>query len=144
MIKLMGKGFLFFKSIATEDNLRIMDHFLTTAERVSNEIFDKMDELNDTVVKNTDDLCEVLDVEFLDRNSLKEIFDNYGAKNFHSVALLKGKYDDRKERRVYFVQKLDNDKKPINASEVLCIYANNVDTIIQQWFGDKEMILINK
>ena len=144
MIKHLGKGVAFLKSMATKENLDLLEKLLTKVEKSAEGVLSKMDELNEKIVENTEDLCEVLEVEFLNKNSLKGIFDNYGSKNYHSVALLKGKYDEKRDRRVFFVQKLDSEKKPVNESEVLCIYVNNVDSVIQQWFGDKEMVLINK
>lgn len=144
MVKLLGRGFVFFKSIVTEENLKIAEKFLSKAEKAGKEILEKVDELNEAIVENTDKLCEVLVVDLLNMDSLKEIFENYGANDFQSVALLKGEYDKKKDKRVYFIQKLDSDKKPVTENEILCLYVNNIDSAIQQWFGDKEMVIISK
>lgn len=144
MIKVLGKGLTFLKSIATEENLKIAEKFISKVEKVGEDILGKMSEVNNAVVENTDNLCDVLETDFLDKDSLKEVIENYGSKNFQFVALLKGRYDDKRDRRVFFIQKLDSEKQPVKEYEILCLYVNNVDTNIQQWFGDKEMVLINK
>lgn len=144
MVKLIGRGYIFLKGIATEENLKIAEKFLSKAENAGNKILEKVDELNEEIVENTDKLCEVLEVDLLNTDSLKEIFNNYGAKDFQSVALLKGEYDKKRDKRVYFIQKLDSDKKPVTENEILCLYVNNIDSAIQQWFGIKEMVIINK
>lgn len=144
MVKLLGRGFIFFKSVATEENLKIAEKFLSKAEKVGKQISEKLDQFNEVIAGNTDKLCEVLAVDLLNMDSLKEILENYGAKDFQSVVLLKGEYDKKKDKRVYFIQKLDSDKKPVTENEILCLYVNNIDSAIQQSFGDKEMVIINK
>jgi|SRR5690554_1517307 len=144
MVKLIGRSYAFFKSMATEENLKIAEKFLSKVEKAGEEILNKIDGLNETIVENTDKLCEVLEVDLLNMDSLNEIFDNYGSKKFESVAFLKGEYDKKRDKRVYFIQKLDRNKKPVTENEILCLYVNNIDPAIPQWFGDKEMVVISK
>lgn len=144
MTKRLGRGYAYLLSILTKNNLKIVDEFLSKSETVGESILSKLDELNKTIVGNTDELCEVLEIDYLNKESLKEVIENYGSQEFQSVTLLKGKYDEKKERRVFFIQKMDGNKKPVIEHEILCLYVNNVDSDIQEWFANKEMVLINK
>ena len=144
MVKILGNGLIFMQRFLSKENLRIAEKFITRAEEIGNDILEKAEELNATISENTDKLCAVLEIDLLDMSSFKEVIDNHGSVDFHSVVLLKGEFDKKNDKRVYFVQKLDSNKKPVIDGEILCLYVNNVDLGIQQWFGDKEMVLINK
>lgn len=144
MIKLIGQGYAFLATVMTEENVSLVNKLFDKASAAGDSALKGIDNLNAKVVENTDKFCEVLDVEFLDKESLKKIFDNFGAKEFYAVAMLKGQYDSKRDKRVFFIQKLDEDRKPINEFDILCLFVNNIDSGVQEWFGEKEMIIIKK
>ncbi|UVD79269.1 hypothetical protein NWE55_14215 [Myroides albus] len=133
MIKSIGKGLSFVKKYLTKENLELLGKQLENFGSIK--IFDFEDEYED---------CEVLYVEFLDVDKLKQIFKEYGAKEYENVVILKGNYDSDKDQRVYFIQKLNGENKQVNEYEILCVYTTNVDSQILKWFANKDMVLIKK
>lgn len=130
MIKVIGKGLDFISKNLTKENFELL--------------IQQFDKLGLFESEEESETCEVLSVDFLSRESLKSIFDNYGTKEFEGVAMLKGEYDKKRDTRVFFIQKLDDKNKQINEFEILCVYATNVDSEILGWFVNKNMVLIKK
>lgn len=144
MIKTIGKGISFFSRTLTEENFKILESFLSQFEKSGEILLESLDEINSKINENTESLCEILEVDLLNIESLKEIFTNYGSKNYHSIAFIKGKFDEKKDKRVFFIQKLDAKDNPVQSNEILCLYVNNIKLEIKEWFGDKEMVIIKK
>ncbi|MCD8410676.1 hypothetical protein [Tenacibaculum finnmarkense] len=144
-ITILGKGLEALNKIMTPENLAKFKDFSKKTVKTINDFGHKIDEYSDKIKENTEKYCTVLEVDELNMQSLKAIIDEHGAKNFHFVVLLKGKFDEQRDKRVYFLQKLDENKKPItNQNEIFCIYTDLLDNKIKESFGDKEMLLIKK
>lgn len=134
MMKVLGKGLNFLKQHLTKENFEFLGSQLKSFNGdFSNSFYSE---------ENKEEYCQVIELDYLTKQSLLSLVENYGNKNFSKIALLKGKYDDFLNQRVFFIQKLNEENEPVNSNEIFCICVNNVDAEIFSWFKGKEMMII--
>lgn len=129
IIKVIGRGLEFISKYLSKENLDLLNSRLAKLE---------------SPFLEEDKVCDVLEMEILNKEVLKVIFRDYGSKNFESVAVLKGEYDKKRDKRVFFIQKLNKENKQIDEYQIMCVFATNVEADILAWFTEKNMVLIKK
>jgi len=86
-------------------------------------------------------LCEMYQLEKLDKEGLKKIIMETKKENSAHVALLNLGRNQDDELEV-FLQHLDAEKKPVDSEKVYCIRCEMISKEIKESFGDKELLLV--
>ena len=86
-------------------------------------------------------LCEMYQLEKLDKEGLKKIIMETKKENSAHAALLNLGRNQDDELEV-FLQHLDAEKKPVDSEKVYCIRCEMISKEIKESFGDKELLLV--
>jgi len=136
----------FIRKYATKENLKKLDEFLKKANTLLNKygdvLADNLKGINKSIESSIEPLCDVTEITFLSKDTIKEIITSYDTVNFSSVALLKAGYNNKTEKHLYYMQFLDDDNNVVDENTIICIVTDNVDLSLKASFQKKELLIL--
>ncbi|GIM53241.1 hypothetical protein CAPN004_22710 [Capnocytophaga cynodegmi] len=139
--KITGKISEFF----SKERIEQIGKFIAKAEaimEVGNPIADGIDKASERIKANTEPLCELIGIEKLDLEFLKQIVNETKLEGAKFVALLdEGR--NAKDKLEIFLQYLDGNKEAVDVNKVICIRCDMKSQQLKEAFGDKKLLIIN-
>ena len=110
-------------------------------EAFQDEIVEGIDRLSQKVKDNTDVPCEMIFIEKLDMESLKEIIKQTKMENAMFLAMLNGGRNAKDKLEIY-LQYMDGNKQALDSNKVICVRCDMLATTLKDAFGDKELLIV--
>ena len=114
---------------------------IATMEAFQDEIVEGIDRLSQKVKDNTDVPCEMIFIEKLDMESLKEIIKQTKMENAMFLAMLNGGRNAKDKLEIY-LQYMDGNKQALDSNKVICVRYDMLATTLKDAFGDKELLIV--
>jgi hypothetical protein len=114
---------------------------IATMEAFQDEIVEGIDRLSQKVKDNTDVPCEMIFIEKLDMESLKEIIKQTKMENAMFLAMLNGGRNAKDKLEIY-LQYMDGNKQALDNNKVICVRCDMLATTLKDAFGDKELLIV--
>ena len=110
---------------------------IATMEAFQDEIVEGIDRLSQKVKDNTDVPCEMIFIEKLD----KEIIKQTKMENAMFLAMLNGGRNAKDKLEIY-LQYMDGNKQALDSNKVICVRCDMLATTLKDAFGDKELLIV--
>lgn len=114
---------------------------IATMETFQDEIVEGIERLSQKVKDNTDIPCEMISIEKLDMESLKEIIRQTKMENAIFLAMLNGGRNTKDKLEIY-LQYMDGNKQALDSKKVICVRCDMLTTTLKDAFGDKELLIV--
>lgn len=111
-------------------------------ESYQEEIVETINNLSKKVKEATDIPCEMITIEKLDMENLREIILETKVEDAKFLALLNGGRNS-KDKLEIFLQYMDKNKEALDINKVICIRCDVMAETLKEAFGDKKLLLIN-
>ena len=129
--KLLGKSGDFFSGEGLKKIGTIMSQF-GVIEEVANKAMKEFESFSDKIRETTDIPCEMIILEKLDLERLKEAI--------FSALLNEGR--NKKDELELFLQYLNSEKQAIDMNKVICIRCQILSEELREKFGEKNLLVI--
>jgi hypothetical protein len=114
---------------------------IATMEAFQDKIVEGIDRLSQKVKDNTDVPCEMIFIEKLDMESLKEIIKQTKMENAMFLAMLNGGRNSKDKLEIY-LQYMDGNKQALDSNKLICVRCDMLVTTLKDAFGDKELLIV--
>jgi hypothetical protein len=138
--KLLGKSGDFFSGEGLKKIGTIMSQF-GIIEEVANKAMKEFESFSDKIRETTDIPCEMIILEKLDLERLKEIIQETKEEGAIFSALL-NEGRNKKDELELFLQYLNSEKQAIDMNKVICIRCQMLSEELREKFGDRNLLVI--
>ena len=138
--KLLGKSGDFFSGEGLKKIATIMFQF-GVIEEVANKAMKEFESFSDKIRETTDIPCEMIILEKLDLERLKEIIQETKEEGAIFSALL-NEGRNKKDELELFLQYLNSEKQAIDMNKVICIRCQMLSEELREKFGDRNLLVI--
>lgn len=138
--KLLGKSGDFFSGEGLKKIGTIMSQF-GVIEEVANKAMKEFESFSDKIRETTDIPCEMIILEKLDLERLKEIIQETKEEEAIFSALL-NEGRNKKDELELFLQYLNSEKQAIDMNKVICIRCQILSEELREKFGEKNLLII--
>ena len=138
--KLLGKSGDFFSGEGLKKIGTIMSQF-GVIEEVANKAMKEFESFSDKMRETTDIPCEMIILEKLDLERLKEIIQETKEEGAIFSALL-NEGRNKKDELELFLQYLNSEKQAIDMNKVICIRCQMLSEELREKFGDRNLLVI--
>lgn len=138
------------KKYVTKENIEKVSVFLEKSavkvadfmEKNGELVENTLDTVNDTIKANTPILCDVVQIESLSPESIKNIVMDSNVTGFKSVALLRDGYNVKEDKHMFYMMFLDGANTQLKGTNVIFITSDNVDVKLKNNFNEKDLLII--
>ena len=110
-------------------------------EEVANKAMKEFESFSDKIRETTDIPCEMIILEKLDLERLKEIIQETKEEGAIFSALL-NEGRNKKDELELFLQYLNSEKQAIDMNKVICIRCQMLSEELREKFGDRNLLVI--
>lgn len=136
------KATVLLKDILTKENFEKLSKILPIIDQKLDETLKNINEASEKVKNATEATCEMITIDKLEKEVLKEIVDNTKTDNTRYSALLNGGRNKEDVLEIFMLH-LDADKKIIDKNKVYCIRTEYLYKELKEAFKVKELVVLN-